>query len=459
LFFLALSLPIGAEDNPQGLVGTWAGSLDLGGQKLPIVFHISLKDGSLFSTWDSPSQGAKGLPTASVSLLGGKLTIDIPVIKGSYSGLLDASAATITGTWKQGPASLPLSLSRTTEAAGPARPQEPKAASGYSNIELSFPGGAPGVTLAASLSVPSGPGPFPAVILVTGSGPQDRDETILDHKPFLVIADYLARHGVAVLRYDDRGVASSTGDFSAATTLDFAADAQAAVDFLAARKEAAPGKVGIVGHSEGGLIAPIVAARDTHVSFIVLLSGPGMRGDELLLLQSAAIAKASGASDSDIADMKSLNAGLYAAAISSSTDAAASGAVKKAYLDYLDSRKDLSETDRATAKEQAGGVASQLASPWMRTFLSLDPSPYLAALSIPVLALGGTKDLQVPVDENFAALKEKVGPKATLTEMRLNGLNHLFQHAGTGLPSEYGVIEETFAPEALAAIGDWIGKR
>lgn len=346
-------------------------------------------------------------------------------------------------------------FARNLEAA-PKRPQTPEPPFPYASSDLVIPGTREGISLAATLFTPEGSGPFPAVVLVTGSGPQDRDETILGHKPFLVLADNLARRGIAVLRYDDRGVGSSTGDLAQATTLDFADDADAVFSWLASQAFVDSRRVGIIGHSEGGLIASIVASRNSAVAFIVLLAGPGLRGDELLLLQNAALAKAMGASSAQIETARSLNATLYAAAIREQNPVEAATAVREAYSNYVASAPGLSKLARKAALKQTDSIVASLTTPWMRTFLALDPACYLVDLRIPVLALNGSKDLQVPPDENLAALAHALPASAPLTALRLEGLNHLFQHAKTGLPSEYEKIEETFAPEALAAIGDWI---
>lgn len=459
ILVVAAALPLQAfEAIPENVVGDWTGALDVGGAKLPLVFHLSRKGTGLAATMDSPAQGAKGIPASAVSFVDGAIQIEFTSMRALYSGRLSADGSAISGTWSQGSATLALDLVRSA-AAGEPRPQTPKPPYPYRSEELRLRGGAPGVELAATLFLPAGTGPFPAVVLVTGSGPQDRDETILGHKPFLVIADNLARNGIAVLRYDDRGVAASTGDFGTATTLDFAADARAALDYLAARPETDPRRVGIVGHSEGGLIAPLVAAQDPKARFIVLLSGPAMRGSELLLLQTAAIARASGASADAIARTQTINAKLYAIASGPGDQATIAAAVRKAYLEWVDSEPSLTPADRDEARKGADSVVASLVAPWMRCFLSLDPAPALAGLSIPVLALGGSKDLQVPVDENFRAFARifsDSGRTSLLTLRKLDGLNHLFQHAGTGLPNEYGLIEETFAPEALAAMTEWI---
>jgi pimeloyl-ACP methyl ester carboxylesterase len=449
-----------AADAAPSLAGAWSGELDVNGIKLPIVFHVVETDGALSATVDSPSQGALGIPVSSASLREGKVEFESTAVKADFQGELAADGMSIRGTWRQGGASLPLVLSRGEPAAKRGDRQEPEPPFPYSVEEERIAGGAKGVVLSGSLVIPAGKGPFPAVVFVTGSGPQDRDETILGHKPFLVIADYLARRGVASLRYDDRGVASSTGDYDSATTLDFAADAEAALGYLATRKELDPRRLGIIGHSEGGIVADIVASRNSSraakASFIVRLAGPALRGDRLLLLQAAALAGAMGIPEKEIEKSQGVNGRLYAIAMKDEAPEAMRAEAKSAYLDYLASDPSLSEADRATGEKGADSMVDSLLLPWTRCFLSLDPATYLAALDIPVLALGGTKDLQVPVDADFAALRSCIGARASLTALRLDGLNHLFQHCATGLPGEYGAIEETFAPEALEAIGDWI---
>jgi pimeloyl-ACP methyl ester carboxylesterase len=430
----------------------------VGGNTLPIVFHIAAKDGALSATWDSPSQGAFGLATKSVTLMGSDLAIDIPLVQGSYTGRVSDDASLITGRWSQGGASLALDLGRAA-VAGPKRPQTPLGPFPYASLEVAIPGGGPGVTLAGTLTLPAGKGPFPALVIVSGSGPQDRNETIFGHKPFLVIADYLARRGIAALRYDDRGFGASTGSFDTATTMDFADDAQAALAWLAARKEIDPSRLGIAGHSEGGLIAPIVASRDPRVGFAILLAGPGLPGEQILYLQGAAIARAGGISEAEIARATAINARIYAAAMAPGSDSEAAARAKAVYLEAMTKAEGLDDKARQEAIAQADSLARQIASPWMRAFLALDPRTYLAKVAVPTLALNGGLDLQVPPAEDIEAITKAFagsGHGALLTTRVLPGLNHLFQHGKTGSPAEYGVIEETFAPEALQAIADWI---
>jgi hypothetical protein len=387
---------------------------------------------------------------------GDTITATMAAGNASFTGLLTARD-TVRGTFIQG-ASFPLVLVRS--AAGlpvAARPQDPKPPFPYKATDVSF-GSAPNVTLAGTLTVPDGAGPFPAVVLVTGSGPEDRDETVFGHHPFRVLADHLARHGIASLRYDDRGVARSTGDYAHATTADFADDAAAAARFLAARPEIARGRVGVVGHSEGGAIAPIVASRDHDVAFVVLLSAPGVRGDSLLILQSRALLTASGAPPGLIAQAAMMNHRLYGAVAGARDSAEAMTRARAAAEELVAS---VPGNQQAALRAQLTAAVPPLATPWMRYFMTYDPRPVLRSLRVPVLALGGSLDLQVPPRENLAAIDSALaaGKNPDHTVVTLPNLNHLFQTARTGLPNEYPALEETFAPAALDAVTDWITKR
>ncbi|PKL06975.1 MAG: alpha/beta hydrolase [Spirochaetae bacterium HGW-Spirochaetae-9] len=449
------------------LVGVWQGSLTIGSASLRIVFNVELKDGALRATMDSPDQGAKGIPVSKITLADSVAVFEVKAIGGAFEGKLSSDGSSLAGTLKQGGAAFPLLLQRAepspapamqdkASSSAPARPQLPVAPFPYEAIDLDFPNTKAGISLAGTLTVPEGPGPFPAVVLVTGSGAQSRDEEIMGHKSFLVIADYLSRRGIAVLRYDDRGVGGSGGAFSTATTFDFVDDAHAAVSFLSGRPEIDPKRVGIVGHSEGGIVAAIEASRNPSLAFIVMLAGPGIRGDALLLLQNEALASASGADPSLIAGAKALNSALYEIAMKDVPVAEA----KKEIIALLKSMAKGGEGgDAGSALDaEAERIAGQLLNPWMRAFLALDPAPYLSIVKIPVLAMIGSKDLQVPCEANLSAIETaltKAG-NSSFRLIRLEGLNHLFQHATTGRPDEYASIEETFAPEALAALEGWL---
>ena len=347
----------------------------------------------------------------------------------------------------------PSNLGREA-APPPVRPQEPKPPFPYTSEDVGFASGA--VHLAGTLTIPAGDGPFPAAVLLTGSGAQNRDEEIFGHKPFLVLADHLSRRGVAVLRCDDRGVGGSTGSPRTATTGDFADDAVAAVRFLRTRPEVAADQVGLIGHSEGGIIGPLAATRAPgEVAFVVMMAGTGVPLGEVVLRQVELITAAAGADSATVAgEVATTNLVI---------DLVAAGA------DSLTIRRELEAAVRAaepglTDEQVAGAVDGHLGgilSPWFRYAVALDPRVALRQLTCPVLALNGALDLQVDPEQNLPeieqALAEAGNPDVTI--VRLPGLNHLFQTSASGSPSEYAMIEETISPEALTAISDWIGAR
>jgi pimeloyl-ACP methyl ester carboxylesterase len=302
--------------------------------------------------------------------------------------------------------------------------------------------------LAGTLSVPNGIGPFPAAVLISGTGHNTRDEDVWGHKVFLVLADALNRKGIAVLRYDKRGVGGSTGDYDAATTVDFTSDAEAAVIWLKMQGEIDPHRVGVLGHSEGGIIAPAVAAEDKSVAFVVMIAGPTIRGDRLFVEQSAVTAKTYGAPDVYIAKRKLFDQELYDAIIAAPSDAIA--------LDRARAIVAKGVADKVVDSNEAATLAQEDARPWERYFLAYDPAPTLASLKVPVLVLNGSLDVQVPAQVDLAAAREalKSNPKATVLE--LPGMNHLLQDAKTGSPNEYNEIEETMSTKALNIIGDWV---
>src|SRR5579863_8414522 len=276
---------------PSDIDGAWMGSLDTGAVKLRVVFHIVNTEDGLVATMDSPDQGMKGMPTTSVSRTGASLKIEAKSIGGAFEGTIAADQSAIDGKWSQGGGTLPLVLKRVKDQAELElkRPQVPTRPYPYREDDVTYDNKVQNVTLAATFTIPQGTGPFPAVVLITGSGPQDRDESLLGHKPFLILSDYLTRHGVAVLRADDRGIGKSTGVFSKATTADFATDTEAGIAYLKTRSEVNQRKIGLIGHSEGGVIAPMVAARNKDVAFIVMMAGTGVPGDQVLVAQGEAI--------------------------------------------------------------------------------------------------------------------------------------------------------------------------
>lgn len=465
LMSLLPALPFDALAQTSPVAGTWSGSLQVGGQSVPLVFHLQEgADGALTATMDSPAQGARGIPVQSVTFEGARLVLELPPMAARYEGTLEAPDR-IAGQWSQGGASFPLELTKGEAPAAPTRPQDPVPPLPYRVEEVRYPNAAAGIELAGTFTVPEGTGPFPAVALITGSGPQNRDEELLGHRPFLVLSDHLTRRGIAVLRSDDRGVGESGGDFATATSRDFAGDAAAAVAWLRARPEVDGRAVGLVGHSEGGLIAPMVSVEMGGVDFVVLLAGPGLTGEEILYLQGAAIARAMGVPESAVERTLALQQRLFQVVRQVEDDAARPGRLRQELQAILD---ETPAAERPTLGVPAGQEdawiqqqVQALSGPWFRFFLLHDPADDLRRLQVPVLAVIGEKDLQVPAPENAAAIRAALteGGNPDPTVEVLPGLNHLFQTAGTGAPAEYGQIQETFAPQALERVSTWILER
>ena len=432
--------------------GSWLGTLAVPGGELRIVFHIEGSGDSLTATLDSPDQSAMGFPTSGVTLEGDSLEIAVAAAGGVYRGEVGSDVRRIEGTWTQSGQSFPLVLERTDKVPAPKeppkRPQEPQPPFPYSSEDVTFPNETDGIELAGTLTLPDTTDVHPAVVLISGSGPQDRDATVVGHRLFLVLADHLTRQGIAVLRFDERGVGASTGDFAQATTEDFARDAEAAVAYLQGHPEIDADQIGFVGHSEGGLIAPMVAARSDEVAFLVLLAAPGVTGEEILYAQKALIARAQGISDSLIQADRALHEKLFAAL---KQDADSTQIAQ-------DVRRILEEAGMSGETAEAQVAQAMSPWPWLRFFLTYDPAPALEKVDVPVLALFGENDLQVPAETNRAAIEaalERGGNEAFTTDV-LDDLNHLFQTSETGAPSEYARIEETMAPAALETIAAWI---
>src|SRR6185503_9209728 len=333
------------------------------------------------------------------------------------------------------------------------RPQTPKPPFDYKVEEVAFDNPFErGVRLAGTLTLPEEEGPFPAAILISGSGANDRDDTELGHKPFAVIADYLTRQGIAVLRTDDRGVGGSTGDFAAATSADLATDADAAARYLMTRPEIRRDAIGFIGHSEGGVIAPIAMASNKHIAFLVMLAGPGTRWDEMLLSQRRLIGLTQGKSEQELGRSEPLVAAVYRAIARARTEDAGIAAVRSLLTPEA-------MAALGVAGEDKDLVARRMNSRWTRYLFRHDPAPNLRKIRVPVLAMTGTLDLQIPADENLPAIRAALINSPDVTVEELPGLNHMFQTAKTGAPGEYADIQETFAPAALDVMTDWLAKR
>ena len=395
LFFTLAVGCIGLSATAQEVRRSWSGDLEAMGQKLPII--LNLANGKC--TLDSPAQGATGIPATIDLLTKDSIKVSIKSLGATYAARYVEGR--LEGTFTQAAMKLPLNMKETSPD-GPNRPQTPKGPFPYTTEEVTFTNAKAGATLAGTLTVPKG-GAKCVMIMVTGSGPENRDEEIYAHKPFAVIADRLARAGIATLRYDDRATGQSVGgDMKNATSADLAEDAAAGIEWLRAQKRFK--KVGLLGHSEGGLIAFILGAQ-RKVDFIVSLAGPAVKGDSILLYQSR-------------------NSG--------------SPFAKGITMEYL---RNLLKGNK-----------------WTEWFMDYDPTQNIASTKCPVLALNGTKDCQVPAAQNIPVLRRLLPKNKKTVIKEYEGLNHLFQHSTTGRPDEYYAIEETFSKEVLEDIINWIKK-
>ena len=435
---------------PSDIDGIWLGTLDAGATKLRLVLKIANGPDGLTASLQSPDQSQQWLPANSATRSGDSLNFTIESLGVVYDGKIDAGLNSIDGTFTQGGRPLPLALKRVKDQAEleTRHPQNPVKPYPYREEEVTYANKAAGNVLAGTLTIPPGKGPFPAVLLISGSGPNDRDETVFGHKPFLVLSDYLTRKGIVVLRADKRGIGKSTGDLAHATTADFATDAEAGVQYLKTRAEADPRRIGLIGHSEGGTVAPMLAAGDPGVRFIVLMAGPGVPGDQIIVEQGRLIEEAAGATKEKAAQDADKQRELFA---------------------LVEKEKDGAILDKELREKLAGRVPDaqidvaiqQLTSPWMRYTLTYDPATALRKVACPVLALNGEKDLQVSAAQNLPAIKKALeeGGNKQIEIDEMPGLNHLFQTAKTGSPTEYAQIEETISPVALDKVATWILKQ
>ena len=430
------------QDNP--IEGYWKGKLDLGLQKMEMGFNIMAVDSGISATLDVPAQSAFDIPVEETTFRDGQLNILMTSMEASYSGTLIGDD--IEGVFTQRGISFPLNLKKGEKEPVKVRPQDPEPPFNYCIEEVSFVNEKEDNILTGTLTIPEGEGPFTAVILVSGSGQQNRDEEIENHRPFWVIADYLTRQGIAVLRYDDRGMGGSTGEVMMATSMDFSYDTEAAFDFLRNRKEINASRIGIIGHSEGGLINFMVAARRPEVAFLISLAGPAVNGIEISKAQTEAMLRASGMSEEMIAFTQNSNKQLFDI-VEASNDREEADSLMRQLVKGWGYNEELTEQ-----------TVSRCALPWMYYFMKYDPTDAIVKTNCPVLLLNGSKDLQVLVSQNFPVYETIIAEygKTNITLHELPGLNHLFQHCETGLMDEYFTIDETISPEVLEMIVDFV---
>ncbi|MHC5063121.1 MAG: alpha/beta hydrolase family protein [Planctomycetota bacterium] len=463
----------------QDLTGTWMGRLDAGAMELRLVLQIEEKEGELAGSMQSPDQSESRFPIDELSFAEGELSWAVNRIGASFRGKLSEDAQVLAGTFTQRGRRMPLSFARVEdgEAAteAPNRPQVPKRPYPYREVEVAYshrPGegvvesfearaadkGSGRVSLAGTLTLPEGDGPFPAAILISGSGGQDRDESLMGHKPFLVLSDHLTRAGIAVLRYDDRGIADSVGNHSQATTADFADDAHAGLLYLQTHDEIDSAAIGLVGHSEGGVIGPLLASRTEEVAFVVMLAGTGVNGAEILRLQNRLLNRAAGAPPAVVERNARLSEVVITAVLEEEELSAARERIRVELGREYDAMGPILRAQLGSKEDFIKKSGDPMLTTWMRFFLRYEPAEALRRLSCPVLALNGDLDKQVDAGQNLPAIRAALaeGPNEDYTEQRFPGLNHLFQRAQTGAVAEYAEIEETMNQEVMELISTWI---
>ncbi|WP_297091761.1 alpha/beta fold hydrolase [uncultured Draconibacterium sp.] len=440
-----------AKAQPDTISGYWVGKVDLPSIKLTLVFHILPElDGTQQITLDIPEQEATNLACVREISSADSLRISTPEINRTFAGIF-LNDTTVKGEWTKNRVHIPLTLIKKNKAPGLYRPQTPKAPFPYYIEEVNYINKQSGFKIAGTLTVPNTIGTYPAVILISGSGAQDRDETIFGHKMFWVLADYFARNGIAVLRIDDRGVGGSEGSVSNATSEDFASDVLAGFAFLEDRGEIDKEKIGLIGHSEGGLIAPLVAAKTTDIAFFIMMAGPGMVGEQILYEQNALALKAAGVPEISIKQSRMVNQRIFEI-IKTESDSVKTQEQLRLILSQ-GFYPGMNDEMKAAVDAKIAGVNNS----WFRYFLTYDPRPTLQKVKCPVLAINGVKDVQVPV-ANLDSIKLALlaGGNTNITTKAFENLNHLFQNCETGSVAEYSQIEETIDPEVLKLMKIWI---
>jgi uncharacterized protein len=461
LIFLLLPLASSFAQNTADIKGNWLAIIESNGMKMRFVVKVS-KTAELFTAkFDSLDQGASDLEIDTITQQDKVVRFEAKKYFLSYEGTLNEKGDEISGTFKQGGASLPLLFKRVGEIPKISRSQEPQKPYPYDEEEVSYKNLKDDVKLAGTLTLPRTGRPHPAVILITGSGGQDRNETVAGHRPFLVLADYLTRKGIAVLRVDDRGVGGSDSGSPTATSENYAGDVLAGVTYLLGRKEINPKSIGLIGHSEGGMIAPMVAAQSKDVGFIILLAGPGQTGEDVIYTQTELLQKAGGNSQNVIANNVSLMKNVIAILKAEPNNKIAESRIRETLEKQASKMNEAQAKAFAPAKARMEAQFPMFLSAWFRYFVAFDPHPVLKKITVPVLALNGENDLQVSAKENLdlIAAALKAGGNRDFTVKSFAKLNHLFQTSQTGAPSEYDKIEETMSPQVLAVISDWILKR
>jgi pimeloyl-ACP methyl ester carboxylesterase len=465
--FIAVLLlaTLNAKAQTKDVSGIWEGKLNVG-VELRLVFHFNKNnDGTYTGTMDSPDQNAKGIACSKVTVTADSVIAEIKMINGAYKAAI-ANDSTLSGKWVQGTGSFPLIIKHVEKASEiKPKPQTPQPPFNYNSEDVEYNNADSSIHFGATFTYPKTGGPFVTAILITGSGQQDRDETILGHKPFAVIADYLTKNGYAVLRIDDRGMGKTSAvNIKNATSADFAKDVEAGLAYINSRKEVDKNKIGLIGHSEGGLIADIIASRNKNIDFVIMLAGPGTKGDVLLADQTHEILMSGGVSKVAVDAYKTAYENILQNALQMDTAAAITASLNyfKEWKQKTDPKllKELAIDNDTTANEMIRQMTVQFSMPWFKYFLQTNPTDYIKQFKCKVLALNGSKDIQVLPQQNLTAIKSALEKsKSKKFEVHeLPGLNHLFQHCNVCTIQEYAQLDETFAPEALDIIAKWLNE-
>lgn len=457
--FLLISLPLMVAGQNESIIGSWEGTLPTHSKTIKIIATFSADSvGKIKGVVDSPEQGLSNLALDNVSFADNLLKFEFKAGGTIYEGKLTADE--INGKWSQGGQSATVNFKRvaktpTPKTSAPNKPQTPQPPFPYKSEEIVFENKKANVKLAGTLTIPNSSRPVPAVILLTVAGPNDRDMSNGGHKHFAVLADFLTRQGIAVLRYDDRGVGKSTGDLFQSTISDFADDALAGIEFLKSRSEIDKQKIGLVGNSEGGAVAPLAATRSTDVAFVVMLAGPGITGAEIIKTQTQTLAKSQGLSAKETAKILALGNKVFQILATEKDDEKA-----KVLLRKLAKENPITPVLGANllGTNDLEAQIKLYVSPWYRYQISYDPKTVLAKVKCPILVMNGELDMIINAKQNLQSIQEVLSQNGNpdYTIIHLPRLNHIFQTAKTGSPTEYRTLEETFSPLALKTIANWI---
>ncbi len=442
------------------IVGQWEGNISIMGYDLNIIVKLETVNDSLTGTIDIPQQNASNLPLSNIYYNFPKLSFVLEVPNGDAEFDGEIVQDSIKGSFKQSGIKGTFHLARSK---GDNQKFLEDEIAPYIEEEVTFYNG--DIKLSGTLTLPKYPGKHPAVVMITGSGPQDRNEEVYGFKIFQVIAGHFTKNGIAVLRYDDRGVGGSTGNISESTTEDFAGDVIEAVKYLQTRNDIRHDNIGLCGHSEGGIVAPLVASQNKDIAFIILIAGTGVTGEEIILEQTALILKAEGQTNEEIKESLEQSKKLFSdLKLCKEKDEIISELRKQISEDYKDmpeEQKELITNKDEYVNNTANSKYAQLTSPWMSYFLSYDPVPTLEKVTCPVLMLFGELDMQVPVTQNEKPMVDALvrGSNKDFEVKTFPKANHLFQSANTGSPSEYADLQKEFVPEFLDFMSSWILKR